>query len=308
MAQFEEYKPATVGENTTPCQVNETNSGAVADYITQWLKDYVNKSGTKGFVMGVSGGIDSAVVSTLCARTGFPLTVVEMPIHQDSDQVTRAKNHIQFLKDNYDNVTSMEIDLTNTYDMFYDQLLEKSLEQGGVEMGQYDGFEFTMANTRSRLRMTTLYSIAGINGLLVCGTGNRVEDFGIGFYTKYGDGGVDISPIGDLMKTEVYEVAKALGVNQEIINAKPTDGLHGDSRTDEDQIGATYPELEWAMEYVDDYTQYDETGQPYFDDREAFMLNEREKEVLAIYLSFHNNNKHKMEPIPVCGIPTNILD
>lgn len=300
MARFEEYKPATVGENTTPCQVNETNSGAVADYITQWLKDYVNKSGTKGFVMGVSGGIDSAVVSTLCARTGFPLTVVEMPIHQDADQVTRAKNHIQFLKDNYDNVTSVEVDLSNTYDGMVD-----ILRQEGVSDEQ---FFFTMANTRSRLRMVTLYGIAGQKGLLVCGTGNRVEDFGIGFYTKYGDGGVDISPIGDLMKTEVYEVAKALGVNQEIINAKPTDGLHGDSRTDEDQIGATYPELEWAMEYVDDYTQYDETGQPYFDDREAFMLNEREKEVLAIYLSFHNNNKHKMEPIPVCGIPTNILD
>lgn len=305
--KFEEMVPATVGENTSPCQVNDGNSQVVADYITQWLKDYVNKTEVNGFVLGVSGGIDSAVVSTLCARTGFPLIVVEMPIHQDPDQVTRAKEHIQFLEDNYNNVTSMEIDLTDTYDMFYNQLLEKSLEQGGVEMGQYDGFEFTMANTRSRLRMTTLYSIAGINGLLVCGTGNRVEDFGIGFYTKYGDGGVDISPIADLMKTEVYTIGKALGINSNIINAKPTDGLHGDSRTDEDQIGATYPELEWAMEYVDEYTVYGEDGD-YFDDKEVFMLNEREKEVLAIYLSFHNNNKHKMNPIPVCGIPTNILN
>ena len=295
MTRFEEHIEAKVGENTTPCQVNETNSGVVADYITQWLKDYVTNTGTKGFVMGVSGGIDSAVVSTLCARTGFPLVVVEMPIHQDADQVTRAKNHIQFLKERYDNVTSVEVDLTNTYDGMVD-----ILRQEGVSDEQ---FFFTMANTRSRLRMVTLYGIAGQKGLLVCGTGNRVEDFGIGFYTKYGDGGVDISPIGDLMKTEVYEVAKALGVNQEIINAKPTDGLHGDSRTDEDQIGATYPELEWAMEYVDDYTIDGE-----FDDREAFMLNEREKEVLAIYLSFHNRNKHKMDPIPVCGIPTNILD
>jgi NAD+ synthase len=299
MAKFEEMVPATVGENTSPCQVNDENSQVVADYITQWLKDYVNKTGVNGFVLGVSGGIDSAVVSTLCARTGFPLTVVEMPIHQDSDQVTRAKEHIQFLKDNYDNVTSTEIDLTSTYDGMVDVLRSEDVSD--------EQFFFTMANTRSRLRMVTLYAIAGQKGLLVCGTGNRVEDFGIGFYTKYGDGGVDISPIADLMKTEVYTIGRALGINSNIINAKPTDGLHGDSRTDEDQIGATYPELEWAMEYVDDYTVYGEDGD-YFDDKEVFMLNEREKEVLAIYLSFHNSNKHKMNPIPVCGIPTDILD
>jgi NAD+ synthase len=272
MAKFEEMVPATVGENTSPCQVNDENSQVVADYITQWLKDYVNKTGVNGFVLGVSGGIDSAVVSTLCARTGFPLTVVEMPIHQDSDQVTRAKEHIQFLKDNYDNVTSTEIDLTSTYDGMVDVLRSEDVSD--------EQFFFTMANTRSRLRMVTLYAIAGQKGLLVCGTGNRVEDFGIGFYTKYGDGGVDISPIADLMKTEVYTIGRALGINSNIINAKPTDGLHGDSRTDEDQIGATYPELEWAMEYVDDYTVYGEDGD-YFDDKEVFMLNEREKEVLA---------------------------
>jgi NAD+ synthase len=299
MAQFEEYKQATVGENTTPCQVNESNREKVADYITQWLKEYVDNNPVEGFVIGISGGIDSAVSSTLCVRTGFPLVVVEMPIHQDPNQVTRAKEHIQFLKDNYENVTSVEVDLSNTYDGLYD-----SLRQDGVDD---DKFNFTMANTRSRLRMVTLYSIAGQKNLLVCGTGNRVEDFGIGFYTKYGDGGVDISPIGDLMKTEVYEVAKALGISRDIINAAPTDGLHTDGRTDEDQIGATYPELEWAMEYVDEYTAYDETGQEYFDDREAFMLNDREKEVLAIYLSFHNANKHKMEEIPVCSIITDIL-
>jgi NAD+ synthase len=291
---FETYIPTEVGEGTTPHQVNDTNSQVVADYITQWLTDYVNKTGVKGYVLGVSGGIDSAVVSTLCARTGFPLTVVEMPIHQDVDQVTRAKEHIQFLKDNYDNVTSVEVDLSNTYDGMVDVLRQEDVSD--------DQFFFTMANTRSRLRMVTLYGIAGQKGLLVCGTGNRVEDFGIGFYTKYGDGGVDVSPIADLMKTEVYTIGKALGISSDILNAKPTDGLHGDSRTDEDQIGATYPELEWAMEYVDDFTVDGE-----FDDREAFILNEREKEVLAIYLSFHNNNKHKMNPIPVCGIPTDIL-
>jgi NAD+ synthase len=296
---FEENIVATVGDNTTPCQVTDENSQVVTDYITQWLKDYVNKTGVNGFVLGVSGGIDSAVVSTLCARTGFPLTVVEMPIHQDSDQVTRAKEHIQFLKDNYDNVTSTEIDLTNTYDGMVDMLRTEDVSD--------EQFFFTMANTRSRLRMVTLYAIAGQQGLLVCGTGNRVEDFGIGFYTKYGDGGVDISPIADLMKTEVYTIGRALGINSNILSAKPTDGLHGDSRTDEDQIGATYPELEWAMEYIDEYTVYGEDGD-YFDDKEVFMLNEREKEVLAIYLSFHNSNKHKMNPIPVCGIPTNILN
>ncbi|MHA2405026.1 MAG: NAD(+) synthase, partial [Candidatus Kariarchaeaceae archaeon] len=161
--------PATVGENTSPCQVNDENSQVVADYITQWLKDYVNKTGVNGFVLGVSGGIDSAVVSTLCARTGFPLTVVEMPIHQDSDQVTRAKEHIQFLKDNYDNVTSTEIDLTSTYDGMVDVLRSEDVSD--------EQFFFTMANTRSRLRMVTLYAIAGQKGLLVCGTGNRVEDF-----------------------------------------------------------------------------------------------------------------------------------
>ncbi len=299
MAKFEELVPATVGDNTTPCQVTDENSQVVADYITQWLTDYVNKTGVNGFVLGVSGGIDSAVVSTLCARTGFPLTVVEMPIHQDSDQVTRAKEHIQFLKDNYDNVTSTEIDLTSTYDGMVDVLRSEDVSD--------EQFFFTMANTRSRLRMVTLYAIAGQKGLLVCGTGNRVEDFGIGSYTKYGDGGVDISPIADLMKTEVYTIGRALGINSDIINAKPTDGLHGDSRTDEDQIGATYPELEWAMEYVDEYTVYGEDGD-YFDDKEVFMLNEREKEVLAIYLSFHNGNKHKMEPIPVCGLPGNLFD
>lgn len=302
MVKFEEYIPTKVGENTTPCQVTDENSQVVADYITQWLKDYVNKTGVKGYVLGVSGGIDSAVVSTLCARTGFPLLILEMPIHQDADQVTRGKEHIQFLMDNYDNVTSLEIDLTQAYDVLHEAFKTQTVPVTEEE------FEFSMANTRSRLRMTTLYQYAGTHKYLVAGTGNRVEDFGIGFYTKYGDGGVDISPIADLMKTEVYTIGKALGINDSILRAKPTDGLHGDSRTDEDQIGATYPELEWAMEYVDEYTVYEEGGQETFDDKEVFMLNEREKEVLAIYLAFHNSNKHKMDPIPVCGIPTDILD
>jgi NAD+ synthase len=297
--EFQEYKKATVGENTTPCQVNDGNSQVVVDYITEWLKNHINKTGTNGYVMGVSGGVDSAVVSTLCARTGLPLTVVEMPIHQDPNQVTRVKEHIQFLKDNYDNVTSMEIDLTNTYDGMVDVLRVDDVSD--------EQFFFSMGNTRSRLRMTTLYSIAGQKGLLVCGTGNRVEDFGVGYFSKWGDGGVDVSPIGDLMKTEVYTIGRVLGVNDNILKAKPTDGLHDDGRTDEDDIGATYPELEWAMEYVDEYTTIDYDGNETFDDKEVFMLNEREKEVLAIYLSYNRKNKHKMVPIPVCRIPADIF-
>ncbi len=147
----------------------------------------------------------------------------------------------------------------------------------------------TLANTRSRLRMLTLYYFAGLNNDLVAGTGNKVEDFGVGFYTKYGDGGVDLSPIADLMKSEVYALGKALGVNDEIIQAAPTDGLWGDDRTDEDQIGASYPELEWAMEYI----EAGENGE----------LTDRQSEVLAIYNRFHNANQHKMQPIPVCEIP-----
>jgi NAD+ synthase len=298
--EFEKNVNATVGDSTTPCQVNEENSQVVADYITQWLKDYINKSGTKGYVLGVSGGIDSAVVSTLCARTGFPLTVVEMPIHQDNDQVLRAKEHIQTLKDNYDNVTSIEIDLTDTYD-------------GMVNVLRTDGvtdeeFNFTMANTRARLRMTTLYAIAGQKGLLVCGTGNRVEDFGVFFMTKFGDSAVDVSPIADLMKSEVYVVAKAIGVSSDIINTTPTDGLHGDGRTDEEQLKCTYPELEWAMEYHDDYLEYGENGDTHFNDKEVFMLNEREQEVLSNYLYHHEKGKHKSLPIPVCGIPGNLFN
>lgn len=300
--KFEELKQSTVGENTTSCQITDENSQVVADYITQWLKDYVNKTGVKGYVLGVSGGIDSAVVSTLCARTGFPLLILEMPIHQDADQVTRGKQHIQFLKDNYNNVTSLEVDLTQAYDVLHEAFKTQTVPVTDEE------FEFSMANTRSRLRMTTLYQYAGTHKYLVAGTGNRVEDFGIFFYTKYGDGGVDVSPIGDLIKTEVYTIGKALGINSDILSAKPTDGLHGDSRTDEEQIGATYLELEWAMEYYDDYTEYNENDKPFFNDKEVFMLNEREKEVLAIFISFHEKGKHKSEPIPVCGIPSDILN
>lgn len=261
------------------------NYNAIADGIVEWLKNYAYESGTKGFVIGISGGIDSAVVSTLCARTGLKLLVLEMPIHQHQDQVDRAENHIEWLKSKFPNVSSKRIDLTNTYDSLYEAY---SLEAGDVSK---ESFDFCMGNTRSRLRMVTLYQFAGISKLLVAGTGNHVEDFGIGFFTKYGDGGVDISPIGDLMKSEVYALGAELGIHSDILTAAPTDGLHSDGRTDEDQIGATYDELEWAMKQHEVLSK--------ITDPVEVDWTEREYKVYSIYLVFHNSNKHKMEAIPI---------
>ncbi|MFM9004178.1 MAG: NAD(+) synthase, partial [Flavobacteriales bacterium] len=206
----------------------------------------------------------------------------EMPIHQAASQVSRAQEHITWLKNNYPQVTDARVDLTPAYDSF----MQSMAHQASDEHTQH----LTMANTRARLRMTTLYYHAGVHRLLVAGTGNKVEDFGVGFFTKYGDGGVDISPIADLMKTEVYELAAHLGVAQSILLAAPTDGLWGDDRSDEDQIGASYPELEWAMRYLEQPSTNQE------------ILSERQQEVLAIYTRMHKANQHKMLPIPVCEI------
>ena len=255
-----------------------------ADYITKWLLDYANKVGARGFVIGVSGGIDSATASTLAARTGLPLLCVEMPIHQAESQVNRAVRHIEWLKSNFQNVSSKEVQLTPIFDSFVAALPE-------IE-GDSDKHDLSLVNTRARIRMTTLYYFAALHGYLVVGTGNKVEDFGIGFYTKYGDGGVDLSPIADLMKTEVYAIAKALGVNEDILIAPPTDGLWGDDRTDEDQIGASYPELEWAMEFTGDEN----------------LLSDRQREVLSIYRRLNAANQHKMNPIPVCEIPVELAN
>ena len=199
----------------------------VTDYIVKWLKDYATNAGVKGFVVGVSGGIDSAVTSTLCAKTGFPTLCLEMPIHQAESQVNRALNHISWLQKSFKNVSMTQVNLTPVFDNLIDVLPDIENED--------DRF-MALANTRARLRMTSLYYFAGLDGLLVAGTGNKVEDFGVGFYTKYGDGGVDLSPIADLMKSEVYAIARFLGVNQDIQKAAPTDGLWGDDRTDEDQL------------------------------------------------------------------------
>ncbi|MGV8945070.1 MAG: NAD(+) synthase [Lutibacter sp.] len=257
------------------------NAEKVVNYIVSWLKDYAEKSHVNGFVIGISGGIDSAVTSILCAKTGFPVLCVEMPIHQDENQISRGKEHIAQLKNNFQKVNSEEINLTATFEEF---------KAAVPTDGNLNAVNLSLANTRARLRMTTLYYFAGINGYLVAGTGNKIEDFGVGFFTKYGDGGVDISPIADLMKSEVYEIAKYLGILDSIQKAKPTDGLFGDSRTDEDQIGASYDELEWAMKQV-------ELG------KKSTNFSKREKEVYDIYIKRNRANQHKMTPIPICEIP-----
>ncbi len=255
------------------------NYPKLADYIVNWLDNYCSNAGMDGFVVGVSGGIDSAVTSTLCARTGKSVSVVSMPIYQAESQLTLARAHIKWLDENFTNVEPNEIDLTPVF---------QSMEAHYPDNVTAD--PLTMANTRSRLRMTTLYAYAGASKRLVAGTGNKVEDFGVGFYTKYGDGGVDLSPIADLLKTEVYGLSKELGVIQGIQDAAPTDGLWEDNRTDESQLGATYAELEWAMAF----------------DGDDSTLSDKQKTTIATYRSFHNANKHKMVPIPVCEIPDSV--
>tara|TARA_R110002020_G_scaffold333507_2_gene548924 strand:+ start:17295 stop:18041 length:747 start_codon:yes stop_codon:yes gene_type:complete len=241
--------------------------------IIDWLKDYAIQANMKGFVVGVSGGVDSAVTSTLCALTGLPVYAVGLPIPSGFEaEVLQSRSDLQldWLKNNYSNVTTEVISLDKVYNVF-------SGEVGSDALGY--------ANMKARIRMTALYALASRENSLVVGTGNKVEDFGVGFFTKYGDGGVDISPIADLMKTEVFELASELNVPQEIQDAPPTDGLWGDGRTDEDQLNATYEELEWAMTY----------------NSERRLLS-REQEVLKIYNDLHSANEHKMLPIPVCKL------
>ena len=253
----------------------------VNDHIVHWLKTYAENAKVNGFVIGISGGVDSAVTSTLCAQTGLQVLCVEMPIHQAQSHVTRGREHIQQLKNRFPNVSSIEADLSSVFDTFTTVV---------PEIEDTAKLNLALANTRARLRMTTLYYFAGIHGLLVAGTGNKVEDFGVGFYTKYGDGGVDLSPIADLMKSEVFLLGSYLKVPESILTASPTDGLFGDDRTDEDQLGATYNELEWAM------TQ-DEAGQT------AASFSGRERVVFEIYKRLNNANRHKMDAIPVCFVP-----
>ena len=251
----------------------------IASQITHWIKTYAENARVKGLVIGVSGGVDSAVVSTLCARTGLPTLCLEMPIHQAATHVSRSQEHINFLRQHFANVTALSVDLTPTFDTLVAALPPTEVSTR----------EMALANTRARLRMTTLYYFAGLEGRLVVGTGNKIEDFGVGFFTKYGDGGVDISPIADLMKSEVYQLGAYLGIPASILQAKPSDGLFGDDRSDEDQLKATYDELEWAMLQT-------EQGHT----TEAFTG--REREVFEIYTRLNRANQHKMQPIPICKI------
>ncbi|KQR92542.1 NAD(+) synthetase [Chryseobacterium sp. Leaf180] len=253
----------------------------VINHIVQWLTDYAQKSGAKGYVVGVSGGVDSGVVSKLVAMTGLKTLLIEMPIRQKEDQVNRAKEHMKDLESKFENVQAMSVNLTPAFEELY-----KTFD---VHDEEFPNEKLAFANTRSRLRMLTLYYYGQINGLLVCGTGNKVEDFGIGFYTKYGDGGVDVSPIADLYKTEVYELARALDLIESIQNAIPTDGLWDAERTDEDQIGATYPELEKIQKEWGTKSESDYKG--------------RDLEVYKIFSRMSKAAQHKINPIPVCDIP-----
>jgi NAD+ synthase len=247
-------------------------------HITKWIRDYARKAQVETLVVGISGGIDSSVVSALCAQTGLKTIVVQMPIRQNPKQNNLSSAQAGWLLEQFpNNVVHMSMDLTTVFTAF-----EKKLAPFGDS-------ELAFANSRARLRMMTLYQIAQSHGGIGVGTGNRVEDFGVGFFTKYGDGGVDISPIGDCMKTEVWDMGRELGLLQDIINAPPTDGLWADGRNDEDQLGMTYPELEQAM--LQD--TYEEIGQ-YATAAEAKLVKQ--------YRKIRAKNLHKMTPVPVCKI------
>ena len=241
------------------------NTKEKIDYISNWIKDYSINHNVDSLVIGISGGIDSAVTSTLSAKTGLKTFVVSMPILDHQILNERGESHIKWLEKNFDNVKKVHVNLSEVFKSFQNALSNNNSEHG-------------YANSQARLRMTTLYQIAATNNGIVVGTGNKVEDFGIGFYTKYGDGGVDISPIADCLKTEVWDMGKQLNINEEIIKAPPTDGLWNDGRTDEDQVGLSYEQIEEAM------------------------LNENSPNRKK-YLEIRSKSTHKMVPIPVCVLP-----
>lgn len=263
----------------------------IRDTIVEWLKNQLKESGQIGFVLGISGGVDSALVSTLCALTNMPTWLLSMPIHQAIDQVKRGNDHINWLRKKFSNINVFNTDLTAPFES-----IQKTFPECVGENA------LAMANTRSRLRMVTLYAFAGHYKLLVAGTGNMVEDYGVGFFTKYGDGGVDISPIGSLFKTQVWELAKFIGVNEDIIKAKPTDGLWADNRRDEDVIGAKYPELEQAMEIcnalkIESIAEYEKLKKI-----NIVNLSENQEKILYIYLCRHEATRHKIKVPPICLI------
>tara|TARA_B100000035_G_scaffold315077_1_gene333791 strand:+ start:2044 stop:2790 length:747 start_codon:yes stop_codon:yes gene_type:complete len=239
------------------------------DFITSWIRDYVHNmpNPAKSLVVGVSGGIDSALTSTLSSMTGLKTVAISMPINTSSGTHDLGQVHGKWLKGNYNNTTFITIDLTAIYEQFNSVMINSNQKS-----------DLGFANSKSRLRMITLYQVAAAQNGIVVGTGNKVEDFGVGFYTKYGDGGVDISPIADLMKSEVKSLASTLKIDKRIIDAPPTDGLWDDGRTDEKQLGLSYDQLEDAMQ--DEYSSN-----------------------RAKYHDIRKYNLHKMEPIPVCKIP-----
>ena len=243
------------------------NSDKKIEHISNWIKEYISSLNfqSPSLIIGVSGGIDSAVTSTLCCKTGFRTIAVSMPIKQNASQHDLSLKHLDWLNANFNNVDTMIIELDDVF---------KSFEKTMTDFNN----KLAFANSRSRLRMVTLYQIAQANNGIVVGTGNKVEDFGVGFYTKYGDGGVDISPIADCNKTDVWNIGKSLGVINEIIEAAPTDGLWDDSRNDESQLGLTYEQIEEAM-------------------------NNPNSPNYQKYIKIRKLNLHKMEPIPVCKIP-----
>lgn len=259
---------------------NTPDPSDITEQIVNWLKTYALNAGVNGFVVGISGGVDSAVTSTLCALTGLQVLCVEMPIHQPAAHVSRAREHIQYLKSKFPGVSSVVADLTETFE---------TLKASFPETEENPKVQLALANSRARLRMTTLYYFAGLHGYLVAGTGNKVEDFGVGFFTKYGDGGVDLSPIADLMKSEIYMLGAHLNIPSSIQTAPPADGLFGDDRSDEQQLGASYDELEWAMHAYESGLQSSD-------------FEGRQKQVFDIFTRLHNANQHKMQPIPVCKI------
>jgi NAD+ synthase len=247
------------------------------DRIVKWISDYCLYYKIKTLVVGISGGIDSSVVSTLCALTGIKTYVVGMPINQIESQESLSDAHSEWLSKKFINVKFIKTDMSKVYDLFLQTISDDVGDRFATN-------QLAQANTRSRIRMVTLYQVAGTIGGIVVGTGNKVEDYGIGFYTKYGDGGVDIAPIADLYKTEVWKLGEHLGIDERIITATPTDGLWDDGRTDEDQIGVSYSMLEWVMEKGIH--------------EDPMFLDEDQTKSINLYQKFNSQNKHKMIEIP----------
>ncbi|WP_185882467.1 NAD(+) synthase [Blattabacterium cuenoti] len=254
------------------------HSKLIINYIITWLKKYIKKSKSNGFILGISGGIDSALTSTLVAMTKKPTLILEMPILDKKNNL--SKQHIQFLKKKFENIYHLEKNLYQLYILF-SEIMD---EPNQIKQQKY---LLALANLQSRLRMITLYYYANIHNYLVVGTGNKIEDFGVGFFTKYGDGGVDILPIGDLTKSEVKILSKELNIISSIQNAIPKDGLWQDQRSDEDQLNATYKELEWAMK----------------NDKNHIRITNKKYNIINIYKNLHQKNQHKMISIPICVIP-----